>query len=192
MGWVRRSQGKLNLLFTTLYTDCLFSESAKDITPAEWDRQNERLLIQRKWIREQVFRTASSGSPHVFMILPVTDGKPNYRISPPLPDDPASALSPMYISSVAGAPEVVAPIGEVSFRSEVNLRVEPLPMAVSVVGAPGQDLTLLEVVKMAMEHGGCSTKLETGRSIYGTRSRFKPKTKWQLNPRSKSKSESKG
>lgn len=101
------------------------------------------------------------------MVLPIEDGKPNYRERPPQPYEKASALSAMYISSVAGTPEIVAPIGEIKFLSEVTERVEPLPIAVSVVGAPGTDLWLMEVVRKAMELGGLPTRLETGRSIYG-------------------------
>lgn len=102
------------------------------------------------------------------MILPIGDGAPNYRESPSAPYEYQSALSPMHISSVGGLPEVVAPIGGIPYKSTLTDRIEPLPIAVSVVGALGEEMTLLEVVRMAMEHGGFPTKVATGRSIFGT------------------------
>lgn len=78
----------------------------------------------------------------------------------------------MYISSVAGTPEVVAPINEIPSKSAMTDHVEPLPIAVAVAGAPGTDIALLEIVRRAMERGGLSTRLRTWRSINGTSTVF--------------------
>ena len=102
------------------------------------------------------------------MILPIETRMPNHRETPPQPNEPVSALSPMCISSVAGTPEVVAPIGEIPFKPAVTDHEEPLPIGVAVAGAPRTDIALLEIVRKAMERGSLSTRLRTGRSIYGS------------------------
>ena len=145
----------------------MLSEVAKTITPSERDEQYARLQIQRNWLRNHIFASQNSDRGTVFMVLPIEDGTPNYRERPPQPYEKASALAAMYISSVAGTPEIVAPIGEIPFLSEVTERVAPLPVAVSIVGAPGMDLVLMEVVRRALEVGELRMRLETGRSIYG-------------------------
>ena len=74
----------------------------------------------------------------------------------------------MYISSVAGTPELVVLAGEIPFRSEVTERTEPLPIAVSQAGPRGSDIMLMELARKVLEHGKKPTKLAVGPSIYGS------------------------
>lgn len=64
------------------------------------------------------------------------------------------------------APEVTAPVGDIPYNSTVTLREERLPVAVSLIGSPGTDLLLVDVVEKGMKAGGLATKVKTGSSMY--------------------------
>ncbi len=76
------------------------------------------------------------------------------------------------------------PVGDIPYDSIVTRRQEPLPIAVSLIGAPGNswssqalymqlmmcitgtDLILAELVDRGMAAGGLPTQVTTGRSMY--------------------------
>ncbi|KAJ5417209.1 uncharacterized protein N7487_000759 [Penicillium crustosum] len=69
------------------------------------------------------------------------------------------------MSPMTRAPEVTVPIGDISYDSIVIEREERLPVAVSVIGTPGANLILADLVANGMK-GGLATEVKTRSSMY--------------------------
>ncbi|KAJ5728212.1 amidase [Penicillium malachiteum] len=139
---------------------------SKDISTEERDKYWRRSEIYRHWLLERIFGAQSEESISV-MIFPIEEGKPNYRDGGILYANVNSQrLCFMNMSSMMRGPEVTAPVGHIPFFSTVTEREEPLPIAVSVIGAPGTDLILAEVVEKGMKFADIPKKVRVGRSMY--------------------------
>ncbi|KAL1879270.1 hypothetical protein Daus18300_001849 [Diaporthe australafricana] len=119
---------------------------SKTISLEERDKYWRRSEIYRKWLLDRVF-DADSKSVVTVMIFPIEAGKPKYREAelPPLSILPGFASSNM--SPMMRAPELTAPV--------------------SVIGAPGADLILANLVGKGLKGAGLPTKVNTGRSVFG-------------------------
>ncbi|TGO30774.1 hypothetical protein BPAE_0003g00580 [Botrytis paeoniae] len=129
------------------------------------DQGWKRIYTYRKWLLANVFKDGT------IVILPIDEGKLNNRENPPPPFGLLSGYSPLYLSPIAGTPEVTAPIGETTYFSQVTQREEPLPISVSVMSCPGTDIYLIDLVHEALEAGGKPVNVAVGRSIFGNSSR---------------------
>ena len=96
----------------------------------------ERLLIYKAWVLDRVFRIHDGGG--VLVVLPIENGRPSDRDATPPPFDLLGGFSPLYLSPIAGTPELTAPVGEISYFSRISDREEPMPISVSVVSSPGK------------------------------------------------------
>ena len=56
-------------------------------------------------------------------------------------------------------------VGEVAYNSRITDRMEYLPCAVSLLGAPDTDLQLIEMVQKFLEDAGRPTSVQTGSSM---------------------------
>jgi hypothetical protein len=84
---------------------------------------------------------------------------------------------------------ITATVGEITYDSTVTHREEPLPIAVSLIGAPGMnssfhsccskarkintrvigtDLILVDLVERAMKAANIPTEVQTGRHVYAS------------------------
>ncbi|KAF7883604.1 uncharacterized protein EAF02_005524 [Botrytis sinoallii] len=122
------------------------------------------LYIQEVASRQRVQRWNYSSSSN-------DKGKPNNRENPPPPFALLSGYSPLYLSPIAGTPEVTAPIGEITYSSQTTQREEPLQISVLVVSCPGTDLDFIDLVHEALKTGGKPIHVAVGRSILGYSSR---------------------
>jgi hypothetical protein len=75
-----------------------------------------------------------------------------------------SAFSKSRFSVMSGAPDIVIPIGEIEYFSEVTNHTEVLPVTVDFMAAKGCDGMLFSLVQELLEHGIIS-KVKTGSSI---------------------------
>ncbi|KAK3939013.1 amidase signature domain-containing protein [Diplogelasinospora grovesii] len=139
---------------------------AKAISPLWRDWYWNRVVKYREWLLDTVFQRSDSEGIITIMVLPVSDGKPFYRedeAHPPV----LSGFDALYMAPIMGAPVVTAIVGETTYNSIVSQREEPMPVAVSVVAAPGKDFWLIDIVKRGMEAAGIPLEVKTGRSVYG-------------------------
>ncbi|CAG8948401.1 unnamed protein product [Penicillium salamii] len=113
-----------------------------------------RSEVYRHWLLEKIFRADSTDSISV-MVFPIEEGEPNYRDGDIPPFSILSGYASLNMSPMMRGPEVTAPDRE-----------EPLPIAASVIGAPGTDIMLADIVKRGMESANLPTELKTGRSMY--------------------------
>ncbi|TGO08218.1 hypothetical protein BTUL_0220g00080 [Botrytis tulipae] len=141
-------------------------EQADKTTPEARDKGWERIYTYRKWLLANVFKDGA------IVVLPIDEGKPNNRENPSPPFGLLSGYSPLYLSPIAGTPEVTASIGEITYFSQVTQREEPLPVSVSVVSYPGTDLDLIDLVHEVLKAGGKPVNVAVGRSIFGNAYRY--------------------
>ncbi|KDN68942.1 hypothetical protein CSUB01_09360 [Colletotrichum sublineola] len=102
---------------------------AKSVSKEERDECLRRCEVYRDWLLKRVFK-ADDENCITIMPLPIEVGKPNYRDSKLPPESLLPGFSALHMSPIMRAPEVTAP---------VTKREEPLPIAVSVIGAPDSD-----------------------------------------------------
>ncbi|PVH72140.1 amidase [Cadophora sp. DSE1049] len=141
-------------------------EVGKAITHEDRDECWRRSELYRHWLLSRVFEADSKDCITV-MVLPIEVGKPNYRDAelPPL-NSLLSGYASLNMSPMARAPEVTAPVGDIPYQSIVTKREEPLPVAVSLIGPPGTDLILADLVEQGLKGANIPTLLKTGRSMY--------------------------
>ncbi|KAK0512827.1 hypothetical protein JMJ35_004844 [Cladonia borealis] len=73
----------------------------------------------------------------------------------------------LFLSPITGGPELTIPVGQVPFHSRVSGRVEPLPVAVSLLASPGRDIGLLGQAQKCLETSGRPTIVHTGKELFG-------------------------
>ncbi|KAH8753093.1 amidase [Diaporthe sp. PMI_573] len=134
-------------------------EMADKLTPEERDEGWSRIYKYREWLLTHVLKAAT------IVILPLDEGKPNYRDASPPAFGLLSGYHPLYLSPIAGSPEITLPIGEIPYISGITHQKESLPISVSVVSSPGTDLPLIDLVHDALLHANRPVVLKTGRQI---------------------------
>ncbi|KAH6974099.1 amidase signature domain-containing protein [Ilyonectria sp. MPI-CAGE-AT-0026] len=138
-------------------------ETADQVTPEDRDEGWARIYTYRKWLLDNIFTEGS------ILVLPIDEGRPNYRDTPPPPFGLLSGYSSLYISPIAGIPEVTAPSEWIlpqlvrcdADEAEIS---EPFPISVSVAGPPGEFLGTRDLVVQTLSNL-LPIRLNTGRSI---------------------------
>ena len=100
------------------------------------------------------------------VVLPIENMTPRYR------DEARTHFVPegvpnLFLSPILGAPEVVVPVGEVSYKSRVSGCDEWLPVGLSLMGQMGSDIELLELVATCLEESKRPTAVKTGKRTFG-------------------------
>ncbi|KAJ2980269.1 hypothetical protein NQ176_g2746 [Zarea fungicola] len=137
----------------------------KGVSKKQRDECWRRSEVYRCWMLDKVFETSNDGTV-VIMPLPIEVGQPNYRDAPLSPYSLLSGYAALNMSPMLRAPEVTAPVGDIPYLSIVTKREEPLPVAVSLIGAPGTDLILANLVELGMKAAHMPTQVKVGRSMY--------------------------
>ncbi|KAF2818883.1 amidase signature enzyme [Ophiobolus disseminans] len=128
-------------------------------------RALRRCTMYRERLLTKIFNATSEDMVSV-MALPIETRQPNYRDSPLPPYGLLSGFNPLHMSPIMRAPEVTAPVGDIPNQSIVTKREEPRPIAVSLIGPPGTDLMLVELVEEGMEGADLPVEVKTGRFVF--------------------------
>ncbi|KAF5578004.1 amidase signature domain-containing protein [Fusarium pseudocircinatum] len=118
------------------------------VSDTEHEEATRRLLVYKKWLRDQLFGDEKS---ETLIILPVAEVKPAYRDEKIESPENQSACDELFLSPILGAPDVVIPIGEMSYHSKISNKIEYLPVVANLVAAPGRDHELLDAVEVILE-----------------------------------------
>ncbi|KAM7205138.1 amidase [Naviculisporaceae sp. PSN 640] len=137
----------------------------KAISQEERDECWRRSELYRHWLLEKVFNADSKETVTV-MPLPIETGQPNYRDAELPPNSLLSGYAALNMSPMSRSPEVTAPVGDIPYLSIVTEREEPLPVAVSLIGPPGTDLILVDLVERALKASLIPTEVKTGRFLH--------------------------
>ncbi|KAL8731036.1 MAG: hypothetical protein Q9166_003687 [cf. Caloplaca sp. 2 TL-2023] len=126
------------------------------ITKEARDMAVEKLQVYRKWFCSKVMQTEKRNA---IVVLPIENLTPRYR------DEARSRFDPigvpmLFLSPIIRGPEFTIPIGQVPFESRVSGRTEHLPVAVSLLAAPGRDIELISQIEACLHEAGRPTNLQ--------------------------------
>ncbi|KAF5565565.1 amidase signature domain-containing protein [Fusarium napiforme] len=134
------------------------------VSDAEHEEATRRLLVYKKWLRDQLFGDKKF---ETLVILPAAEVKPAYRDEKIESPENQSACDELFLSPILGAPDVVIPIGEMPYHSKISNKIEYLPVVANFVAAPGRDHELLEAVEVIQERSKRPKVVSTGSRIFG-------------------------
>lgn len=150
------------------------------IDESQKNRAFERYSVYKDWFLKHILRSKET---RTIVVLPIEELEPRYRDVPPVqPIEAPKGINVLYLSPILGAPEIVVPgkrnvhsrgqtlifpAGQISFRSRITEHEEYLPVAVSLLGAPETDLDLTEMTEDFLKHAGRSTRVLTGKTMFG-------------------------
>lgn len=116
------------------------------------------------WFNGSVLKPDSvSCSSDLFVYVPRTPA-PKYRDTYWTGPQAPGAFSTSRISVMAEVPDIVIPIGEIEYESEVTHHTEYLPVTVDLMAAKGCDGMLFSLVRK-MYAVGMIAEVKTGRSL---------------------------
>ncbi|OJI98271.1 hypothetical protein ASPVEDRAFT_880966 [Aspergillus versicolor CBS 583.65] len=128
--------------------------------------------VQNKTIFKNWWETAGYGRAHNetcsegIYIYPYSTGKTQYRnVYTDAPTKPPMGFKDSRIATMAGAPDLVVPVGEVPYNSTVSLKTEYMPVTLSFVAARGCDLMLANLVQ-ELQDAGILRAVKTGATMY--------------------------
>jgi Asp-tRNA(Asn)/Glu-tRNA(Gln) amidotransferase A subunit family amidase len=81
------------------------------------------------------------------------------------PTTPPLGFSDGRIAVLAGAPDLVVPVGEIPYNSTISLKNEFMPVTLSFVAARGCDLMLVNLIE-DLEKAGILKPVSTGPRMY--------------------------
>jgi Asp-tRNA(Asn)/Glu-tRNA(Gln) amidotransferase A subunit family amidase len=125
----------------------------------------EAMRAFKLWVETTLFGSYDQEATTV-LIFPQSWGQPDYRDDVPdrteLFNDTFSIYSFGYL---VGCPDYTIPIAEIPYLSRVTGHTEHLPVSISLVGRPGSDLELFQVVKQ-LHKSGIIKDVRAGRQMY--------------------------
>ena len=152
----------------------------------------KRLSIFKEWFFHQYDVGRSSNN---IMAIHIDTIKPRYRDEYPGNSNPeVPGLRPTYLSAILGAPELAIPskrprsadvtynffslryadrhhtpsVTQLPYQSRITGQEEKLPMVVSLIGAPGTDMRLLEWTIDSLRKSNRPTKVKAGKVAFDT------------------------
>lgn len=145
-------------------SDFVIRERSAKITKNERDIAITRLEVYREWFSKEVMQ---AGTCNTIVIILIENISPRYR------DNATARFWPigvpvLFFSPISGGPELTIPIGQVPFDSEVTSRREHLPVAVSLLACPGQDMELFRYGRACLERSGRPTRVCAGNNMFGS------------------------
>jgi len=131
-------------------------DHGRTVTPKEISDALQAMQAFREWTENTIFGSYDADST-TLLIFPQTCGRPNYRDESPdrsvLFNDTFSIYAFGYL---VGCPDYTLPVAEVPYTSKVSGQTEYLPASISLIGRPGTDRELFDVVKYLHQHGALS------------------------------------
>lgn len=110
----------------------------------------------RDWTENTLFGSYDQDAI-TLLIFPQSCGRPDYRDNVPdrsvLFNDIFSIYSFGYL---VGCPDYTLPVAEIPYHSRITNQIEYLPTSISLIGRPGTDLELFDVVRLLRENGAIS------------------------------------
>lgn len=140
--------------------------SGAAVTPQQHEEGLSKLEVYRKWLLDTLFL---SHRGRTLVVLPISPVEPHYRDERTESPGYQSATNELFLSPILKAPDLVVPIGEVPYESRISGRLEWLPVAVNLVGAPGMDQWLFDAVTRVLRSSGRPETVSSGSRIFGNR-----------------------
>ncbi|KAI6091685.1 putative glutamyl-tRNA amidotransferase subunit A [Hypoxylon rubiginosum] len=118
------------------------------ITTNQQEEALRRLQVYRDWFYEHVMPPSKDGCPESLLVLPWTDGKPDYRDK--YRDGPQNFTGEGFffynVGPYANAPEIMVPAGTTTYPSPLSGVNVQLPAGISIIAPTGTDVMLARLV----------------------------------------------
>ncbi|KAK5194536.1 hypothetical protein LTR92_005779 [Exophiala xenobiotica] len=125
----------------------------------------EAMQAFRNWTETTLFGSYDQDAT-TLLIFPQSCGRPDYRHHVPdrkeLFNDTFSIYSFGYL---VGCPDYTIPVAEVPYHSTVTNKTEHLPVSISLIGRPGSDLDLFNVL-LQLHSAGVISSVAAGSRMY--------------------------
>ncbi|RTE69888.1 hypothetical protein BHE90_015724 [Fusarium euwallaceae] len=154
-------------------TPQFFWDKCKATTETEHRQDLKRLEIYRQWFHENII------TPNADAILVLPCGKSfrvEHRDEAVAPPTIYEGVGPEILASILGVPHLAVPFSQVPYESRISGRTEYQTVCVSVIGPPGSDTDIIQLVKQALEKAHVGTRVETGRIAFPLRNGRYPET----------------
>lgn len=134
-------------------------EYGRQVKPEQVTKAAEAMEAFREWTMNTLFGSYDQDATTI-MVFPQTCGIPDYRDVVPANAETFNSTFSIYgFGYLVGCPDYTLPVAEVPYTSKVTGQTEHLPVSLSLVGRPGSDLELFDVVKYMHEQGALSNVL---------------------------------
>lgn len=139
-------------------------------TEEERDEGLQKIKVFKKWWNEHIWKVDSEGG---YTVMVVPQGRPgaNYRDRVPestagdAGPDPKS-YTPIFVTSMLGCPQLVVPLGQNPYDSEVSGLVEYAPIVTSLIGPSDSDRLLVDLAAATLQDANWPTAVLTGRLMF--------------------------
>ncbi|KAJ9658986.1 hypothetical protein H2198_003415 [Neophaeococcomyces mojaviensis] len=119
----------------------------------------EAMEAFREWTLNTLFGSYDQNATTI-MVFPQTCGLPDYRNDVPVRGETFNSTFSIYaLGYLVGCPDYTLPVAETPYTSKVTGQTEHLPVTLSLVGRPGTDLELFDVVDYLHQNGALSDVL---------------------------------
>ena len=113
----------------------------------------ESMQAFTEWTLNTIFGSYDQEAT-TLLIFPQSCGRPDYRDDIPDRKELFNDTFSIYgFGYLVGCPDYTIPVGEVPYISRVTKKTEYLPLSISLIGRPGTDLELFDVVRHLKETG---------------------------------------
>jgi len=140
-------------------------DHGRTVTPDEIADALQAMQAFRGWTENTIFGSYDADSTTV-LIFPQTCGQPNYRDE--VPDRSVlfnETFSIYAFGYLVGCPDYTLPVAEVPYTSKISGQTEYLPASISLIGRPGTDLALFDVVSYLHQNDVISD-LRSGKRMF--------------------------
>ena len=123
--------------------------------------------VHRKEVFTEFMDKFLPGDCSKILVYPQSSGEPSLRESYPGTPiaGPPFGFSALSLANLGSHPDMVIPIGETNFHSNITHSQEWLPLTLSLVGGSGCDLQLMYLAKQ-LEDNGLIQPVNTGSSLW--------------------------
>lgn len=135
----------------------------RKVTQEQHQEGLRRLEVYKSWFLKEVMGGPEKNS---ILVMPISEGVPNYRDHPPNKPTIQSGFDPLFLSPILGCPDLVVPIAQMRYESRISGRAEQLPICVNLLGVPGRDVDLINVVQAALRASGRSSAVRAGSEMF--------------------------
>ncbi|CAM1507834.1 Fc.00g046820.m01.CDS01 [Cosmosporella sp. VM-42] len=128
---------------------------------------SDRIMTYRAWFDENIMSLKSTPNSEAIMVLPCQPTEVHYRDEPPAPPTTTEGVAPENLAPIIlQAPHLTVPFAQLPYESRISGRTEYRPICVSIMGAPGSDVMMIQLVAQAFEHAKWRTQVDTGRLTF--------------------------
>ncbi|KAK6530397.1 hypothetical protein TWF694_003752 [Orbilia ellipsospora] len=127
-----------------------------------------KIKFHNEWFCKHVLEDDPMGSSDTVIIVPhpPPQFRDEYRSAPSEKD--YDGFNSNYHASFSGVPELVVPIGQISYLSPISGQNEYMPIVASIIGPKNSDFMLLNLVAKVLARNNLPESVLTGRAAFPT------------------------